>query len=143
MHDMVTLRGRSLTARGPALMSGPRTVELASLDYEDRHVLARKALVHQTDEVQVNVYVLEPGGRVPSHHHTTSWDISVVLEGEIDATFTENGAMRTVRRGPDSVNLVPPGTVHEIANPSRTKPARFLLIQSPAHGFDFVRATPA
>ncbi|MGA7324114.1 MAG: hypothetical protein WBX25_06455 [Rhodomicrobium sp.] len=30
--------------------------DFSELNYEDKHILARKALVHQTDDVQVNVY---------------------------------------------------------------------------------------
>jgi quercetin dioxygenase-like cupin family protein len=124
-------------------MPKPRMIELATLDYEDKGLRARKALVHQSAETQVNVYVLEPGGRVPSHHHTISWDISCVLDGENDATCTEDGATRTVRCRRGSVTLVRPGAVHEISNPSETESARFPLVQSPAHGFDFVRNLPA
>ena len=41
-------------------------LDLSTLLYDAKHVFARKALVHQTDEVLVNVYILEPGGRVPA-----------------------------------------------------------------------------
>lgn len=114
-------------------------LDLAALAYEARHILAHRALVHQTDDVQVAVYVLEPGGRVPPHRHSTSWDISLVIEGEIDAHFTEDGTARTVRCGARAINLVPPGVEHEIVNASAVLPAKFLLIQSPSHSFDFVR----
>jgi quercetin dioxygenase-like cupin family protein len=114
--------------------------DLSALPYEAKHVLAHKALVHQTDEAQVNVYVLEPGGRIPAHRHSASWDISFVIAGDIEARFDDNGTVRTVRCGPQAINIVPPGTVHEIANASTTQPARFLLIQSPSRGFDFVRS---
>ncbi len=124
-------------------MLNPRLLELATLDYDTKHIGARKALVHETAEVQISVYVLEPGGFVPSHHHTSSWDISVILEGELDVTYTEDGATRTMRCRADNVNLVPPGLVHEISNPSETKRARYLLIQSPGHCADFVPATTA
>jgi quercetin dioxygenase-like cupin family protein len=117
-------------------------LDLAALAYEAKHILAHKALVHQTDEVQVNVYVLEPGGRIPPHRHSTSWDISLVIEGEIEARFTEGGKPRTVRCGAQAMNLVPPGVVHEIVNPSAVRPAKFLLIQSPSHSFDFVKVEP-
>ncbi len=68
-------------------------LDLSTLLYDAKHVLAHKALVHQTDEVQVNVYILEPGGRIPAHRHSSSWDISVVIEGEIEARFTEGGTV--------------------------------------------------
>jgi quercetin dioxygenase-like cupin family protein len=118
-------------------MSATTIPDLSALLYEAKHVLARKALVHQTDEVQINVYVLEPGGRIPAHRHSASWDISFVIEGEIEARFADG---RTVRCGAQAINLVPPGTVHEIANASATRPAKFLLIQSPSRSFDFVKS---
>ncbi len=113
--------------------------DLSALPYDPKHVRAHKALVHQTDDVQVNVYVLEPGGCVPMHRHTASWDISFVIEGELDAKFLEGGVVRTVRCGPQAMNLVPPGTLHEIANASATQQAKFLLIQSPSRSFDFIK----
>src|SRR5271166_3057344 len=120
---------------------GPRTVaDISALSYEDKHILAHKALVHQTDEVQVNVYVLEPGGRIPAHRHSSSWDISFIIEGEIEARFNEGGTVRTVRCGSQAINLVPPGIEHEIANASTTVPVKVLLIQSPSRSFDFIKS---
>jgi quercetin dioxygenase-like cupin family protein len=121
-------------------MTATTILDLSTLLYDARHILAHKALVHQTDEVQVNVYVLEPGGRIPAHRHSSSWDISFVIDGEIEARFIEDGMVRTVRCGSQAINLVPPGTVHEIANASMTRSARFLLIQSPSRGFDFINS---
>jgi quercetin dioxygenase-like cupin family protein len=112
--------------------------DLSSLSYDRKHLGALKALLHRSDEVQVSVYLLEPGGRVPMHRHTASWDISFVVEGEIEARFLEDGGVRTVRCGPQAVNLVPPGRPHEIANASAAEPAKFLLIQSPSENFDFI-----
>jgi quercetin dioxygenase-like cupin family protein len=111
--------------------------DFSALIYEDKHSLARKALVHQTENVQINIYVLKPGGRIPAHQHTNSWDISVVIEGEIEVRFCSEG--ETLRCKRQAINLVPPGTVHEISNPSNTDSATFLLIQSPSRSFDFVR----
>jgi hypothetical protein len=98
-------------------------LDLATLTYEPRHVPARKACVHQTDDVQVNVYILEPGGCIPAHQQSTSWDISFVIESEIEARFTEHGRERTLHCGSQA-----------------TQPAKFPLIQSPSRSFDFVRA---
>ncbi|MGO9007239.1 MAG: cupin domain-containing protein [Beijerinckiaceae bacterium] len=121
----------------------PTTIlDILTLPYDAKHVLAHKALLHQTDEVQINVYILDPGGRIPAHRHSMSWDISFVIEGEIEARFTEGGTVRTVRCGKQAVNLVPPGVVHEIANASMVQPARLLLIQSPSRNFDFVKCEP-
>jgi quercetin dioxygenase-like cupin family protein len=112
--------------------------DLAALAYEAKHVRARKALAMQSDAVQVNVYVLEPGGRIPAHRHTVSWDITYVIEGEIEARWVVDGTVRTVRAGAGGLNLVPPGVAHEVVNPGAAM-ARFLLVQSPSRGFDFVR----
>jgi quercetin dioxygenase-like cupin family protein len=118
-----------------------RTIpDFSALSYDEKHLLARKALIHKTDEVQINIYVLEPGGRIPAHRHSQSWDISVVMEGEIEIQFQNDGNARTVRCKRQAINMVPPGTVHEISNPSATDRAAFLLIQSPSKSFDFVRA---
>jgi quercetin dioxygenase-like cupin family protein len=114
-----------------------RTIaDLALLDYVARHEGARYAAVHRTDAFQAGIYVLAPGGRIPAHRHTASWDFAVVLEGEIEARIGEGADSRVVRLPPHALNLVPPGTVHELRNPSAA-PARFLLLQSPASGFDF------
>jgi quercetin dioxygenase-like cupin family protein len=115
--------------------------DLSSLSYDPKHVRAFKALVHQTDEVQVNVYVLEPGGRIPMHRHSASWDISFVIEGEIEARIHEGDDVRTVRCGPQSMTVIPPGTLHEVANAGATGQAKFLLIQSPSRNFDFIKET--
>ena len=101
--------------------------------------MAHKALLHQTDEVQINVYIFEPGGRIPARRHSMSWDIFIVIEGEIEAQFTEGDTVRTVRCGKQAINLVPPGVVHEIANASTAQPAKLLLIQSPSQNFNFVK----
>ena len=121
----------------------PRTIaDLAALAYEDKHIKAHKALVHQTPELQLNVYVLDPGGMVPPHLHSSSWDIAFVIEGEIEISVEYDGEMRLVNCRSGALNFVPPGTKHCLRNRSETQIARFLLIQSPAHAFDFVRAGP-
>jgi quercetin dioxygenase-like cupin family protein len=114
--------------------------DLSALDHVERHIGARYAPLHRTDEMQAGIYVLAVGGRIPAHLHSMSWDFALVLEGEIEAQIGEGTSARVVRCGPHSVNLVPPGTVHEIRNPSDSMPARFLLVQSPSKGFDFLRA---
>jgi quercetin dioxygenase-like cupin family protein len=118
-----------------------RTIpDFSALSYDEKHILARKALIHQTDEVQINVYVLDPGGRIPPHRHSQSWDVSAVMEGEIEIRFPDDGGVRTIRCKRQAINMIPPGTMHEISNPSATEHAAFLLIQSPSKSFDFVRA---
>jgi quercetin dioxygenase-like cupin family protein len=114
------------------IIAGP-----AALSFLDRHINARYAPVHRTEEVQVGMYVLDPGGRVPAHHHSTSWDIAVVLEGEIEIRVGAGEQARTVRCTAQAISVVPPGTVHEIRNAAADKPARFVLVQSPSRGFDF------
>jgi quercetin dioxygenase-like cupin family protein len=120
--------------------SGARTInDLASLTYADRHDRARYAPVHRTDELQIGVYVLEPDGRIPAHRHSTSWDIALVLEGAIEVVVGEGAQARVAHCGVHAINLVPPGTLHAVRNAATDAPARFLLVQSPSRGFDFLR----
>ena len=122
-------------------MQNARSIpDISALQFDEKFSLARKALVHRTEDVQVSVYVLEPGGRIPAHRHTSSWDISAVMEGEIHIRFASDIAVHSIRCKSQAINVVPPGTVHEISNPSLTQPATFLLIQSPSGPFDFVEA---
>jgi quercetin dioxygenase-like cupin family protein len=127
--------------KGLVMDAGKPTIlcDLSSLAYEVKHERARRALALQTDELQVSVYELEPGGLIPAHRHSVSWDVSLVLEGEIEARFKDGEKIHSVRLGPHMMNLVPPGAVHEIFNPSSDKVAKFLLVQSPSRGFDFRR----
>ena len=119
--------------------SGVRFIaDLMQLPFEDKHIKARKALIHQIDPVQIQIYVLQPQGCIPSHRHSQSWDIAVVLDGLVEATYLEDGQSRISVCRSGSVTVVPPGTLHEVRNPSRTDPARFLLIQSPSKDFDFL-----
>ena len=120
--------------------SSARTItDPKSLAFTDRHVGAHYAAVHQTDALQIGIYVLDPGGCIPPHRHSVSWDIALVLEGEIEARIGEGPAARVVRCGVHAMNLVPPGIVHTLRNPSADAPARFLLVQSPSRDFDFLR----
>lgn len=117
----------------------PTTIaDLAALPHAPRHEGARYAAIHRADAFQAGTYLLAPGGRIPPHRHSAAWDVAIVLEGEIEARMGEGPAARAVRLKPHAVNLVPPGTVHELRNPGPAE-ARFVLIQSPAQGFDFVR----
>lgn len=113
--------------------------DLASLTYTDRHEHAHYAPVHRTDELQIGVYLLDPGGCIPPHRHSKSWDIALVLEGEIEVCIGDAAPRRVVPCTGHAVNLVPPGIVHTIRNPSADAPARFLLVQSPSRDFDFLR----
>jgi quercetin dioxygenase-like cupin family protein len=120
-------------------MAEVRTIaDPSQLSFSNKHINARKALIHQTDEVQVNLYVLQPGGRIPAHEHSKSWDISFVVSGRLEASFLEDGQIRRVVCAEGAVNLVPPGTAHEVSNPSPSETTTFLLIQSPSKDFDFL-----
>jgi quercetin dioxygenase-like cupin family protein len=114
--------------------------DFAALQFDEKHILARSAVVHRSEEVQLSVYILEPGGRIPAHRHTSSWDISVVMEGEIEIRFAKDAVLHTIRCKSQAINLVPLGAVHGISNPSTTRSAAFVLIQSRPKCFDFVEA---
>ena len=113
--------------------------DLASLPYTDRHVGAHYAPVHRTGDVQIGIYILDPGGLIPPHRHSRSWDIALVMEGEIEARTGEGVEQQVVRCIAHAMHLVPPGIVHTLRNPSATSPARFMLVQSPSRDFDFLR----
>lgn len=120
--------------------SNARTItDPASLTYTDRHDRAHYAPVHRTDALQIGIYVLEPGGCIPPHRHSKSWDIALVLEGTIEACIDDGAQRRVVQCAEHAINLVPPGIAHTIRNPSADVPARFLLVQSPSRDFDFLR----
>jgi quercetin dioxygenase-like cupin family protein len=104
----------------------------------ENSVLIHQGLVHKQDEVQIHVCVLEPGGRIMSHYHNKSRDIFFVIEGEFEARHSKHGT--STHCGKHAIHIVPPGTIHEIVNASTTQPLKFLLIQSPSKGFDFIRS---
>ena len=110
-----------------------------SLPTTSRHVGAHYAAVHRTDDLQIGIYRLDPGGHIPPHCHSKSWDIALVLEGAIDVTIADGTEPRVVRCEEHAINLVPPGIVHAIRNASAAAPARFILVQSPSRDFDFLR----
>lgn len=122
-----------MSAPAPRIIS-----DLSQLAFDDKHIKARKATIHQTDEVQVNIYVLQPQGRIPAHRHSRSWDISVVLNGVLTMSVEDGGDLRRTTCHAGAVSLVPPGTLHEVSNPSNSEPATFLLVQSPSKDFDFL-----
>jgi quercetin dioxygenase-like cupin family protein len=123
-------------------MPSPTFTSLASLAYEDRHQRARRALVQQTDAAQFVIYELAPGGSIPAHHHSTSWDLSLVLAGAIIVTCQDSEAADGRLCLTGAISIIPPGMVHAITNPSTSETAVFALLQSPAANFDFIRAVP-
>ena len=87
-------------------------------------------------ELSLIEYVTGPRyqGATP-HFHEHHTDAFIVLEGELDFTL----GRETLRGGPGTVAVVPPGVVHAFAGTGG--PARFLNIHSPDSGFvDFLRA---
>ncbi len=124
-------------------MNAPLFTTLSSLAFTPRHQGAHRALVQQTEDLQFVIYRLDPGGRIPPHHHSRSWDISLVLEGALIVTCEHPEVARTRRCERGAISIIPPGIVHAIANASEDEPATFALMQSPGAGFDFVRAGDA
>jgi quercetin dioxygenase-like cupin family protein len=81
-------------------------------------------------------YVTGPSyqGATP-HFHEHHTDAFVVLEGELEFTL----GRETIRGGPGTVAVVPPGVVHAVTSTGGR--ARFLNIHSPDAGFvEFLRA---
>ncbi|MEU1301584.1 cupin domain-containing protein [Streptomyces shenzhenensis] len=117
----------------------PRAItDFSDLRFEAKHVLASKALIHKTSELQASVYVLEPGGAIPKHHHGVSWDISIVTRGRIESSCETTDGIETSLCETGSVTVIPPGFKHWISNPDPVETASFILIQSPSEGFDFL-----
>ncbi|MER6999052.1 cupin domain-containing protein [Streptomyces sp. NPDC000410] len=88
--------------------------------------------------------VVPPGFDVGAHLHTRSEELFYVLEGELDVLAFEPrvrtrddwrhwespGGKRTVRAGPGTVIVVPPGCPHAFANRSG-EPAKMFFQASP------------
>jgi mannose-6-phosphate isomerase-like protein (cupin superfamily) len=68
--------------------------------------------------------------------------VTVVTEGEIECAAVVDGEWVARHCPTGSVTVVPPGTPHRIRNVHPTRPASFVLTQSPYAGFDFVREGP-
>jgi quercetin dioxygenase-like cupin family protein len=87
-------------------------------------------------ELSLIEYETGPGyeGAGP-HFHEHHTDAFIVLEGELEFTL----GRETIRGGPGTVAVVPPGIVHAFTTTSDR--ARFLNIHAPDAGFvDFLRA---
>ncbi len=98
-------------------------LDLSTLLYDAKHVLARKALVHQTDEVLVNVYILEPGGASPRGRGNQAAGYPRALhQGAIPAAVR---TAQTVRLMDEVLQLDPPSGSGGIffGSPKRTKPS--------------------
>jgi quercetin dioxygenase-like cupin family protein len=117
--------------------------QLAALSYGPKHRRAARAKVVSTDAFNVSVYLLSPNGGIPAHRHSQSWDVVVVLEGTLRIRSLGADGPEVFLCGPGAIHIVRPDVPHEVENPSEIEDARFLLIQGPSHGFDFLPAPPA
>ena len=72
-----------------------------------------------------------PGLHLPPHYHRTYDEAFYVLEGEVFATVGD----RTAAAPAGSFGYAPRGTVHTFENRG-TAPARVVVWQTPAYGFD-------
>lgn len=85
-----------------------------------------------TDSIDLHLNLLRPGsGPGPRHFHERAENIYWVLEGYIEVRLVDE----TLTLGPDELLVIPPGVVHETANPGDVD-ARFIEIYLPA-GDDF------
>jgi mannose-6-phosphate isomerase-like protein (cupin superfamily) len=87
-------------------------------------------------DVQVRLLTLAPGEAIPWHHHSTVTDWYFVLEGRLAIETRPDGERRLLQVG--ASHKIPPGTPHQISNPSAAD-TRFLLVQG-VGAYDFVRA---
>ena len=93
------------------------------------HVVARGA------DVLVREYTLDPGQRIPWHHHTNVADCYYGLEGTVVIETRKPAASHEVGSGQSA--SVTPLTAHHVLNPTSTQ-CKFLLIQGVGQ-YDFVR----
>lgn len=112
--------------------------DLKRLRYTPKHRDAMQAKALAIEPFNVSVYLLGPGGAIPPHRHSTSWDLIVVLEGALLIAAEDVSEPHLCATG--AIHATPPSTVHTVKNASLTDQARFLLVQSPTAGFDFLPA---
>ncbi len=113
------------------IVSGPGEGERLESRHRVLRIKAERAEFHLL-EFEVGP---EHAGPRP-HFHKRHVQSFYVLEGELE--FRVGG--ETVRAGPGSSVLVPPGVVHAFTNPGPGS-ARFLNIKAPGSGFaDYMRA---
>lgn len=96
----------------------------------------RTAQVLRTADVRVMHYVLAPGEAHSWHHHTEVTDHIWCLEGALTLEFRD--PPRVERLLPGDSGIVPPGTVHRVANPGAGR-GRYLLVQG-IGTYDYVTA---
>ena len=117
--------------------------QLAALSYGPKHRRAAQAKVVATDAFNVSVYLLSPNGGIPAHRHSQSWDVTIVLEGTLRIRSFGADGPEVFLCGPGAIHIIRPDVPHEVENPSEIEDARFLLIQGPSQGFDFLPAPTA
>jgi quercetin dioxygenase-like cupin family protein len=81
------------------------------------------------DGLQVTEFTVQGAPMGGLHTHERHADAFYVLEGELDVAIS---ATETVRLGPGSFAVAPPGVVHAFGVPDR---ARFLNIHAPGVNF--------
>lgn len=116
---------------------------LSALSYEPKHRRAAQAKIIATDAFNLSIYLLAPKGGIPAHKHSRSWDVAVVLEGMIRIRSLRADGPEDFLCRPGAIHIVRPGVPHEVDNLSEIDDARFLLIQGPSQGFDFLPALQA
>ena len=70
------------------------------------------------------------GGSVPAHTHSTANEIQYVISG----TGTQRFGARTVRFGPGTVFVIPPGMPHAAIKPDAGSSFQLLVIKVPQQG---------
>jgi len=83
-------------------------------------------LVVKGADVLVREYTLDPGERIPWHHHTQVTDRFFGLQGTVVVETREPAARHLLEPG-DSAAVEPP-TIHEVTN-GGAETCRFLLVQ--------------
>src|SRR4029078_467154 len=77
-------------------------------------------------EGDMQVYTFPPGASVPWHIHADAHEFDYELDGTLTLNY-EGQESRALKRG--EAVYVPPNVVHRGVNPSRTQPARVVVVR--------------
>ena len=97
-----------------------------------------KAVLQQNSLAQTGVFRVQPGCGVPAHTHSQVHDLFVGVKGSVEIRYEGEHGPRVLALRPGGFCSVPSGVRHEVANPSKTDEAFFLLVHTPHVHFDYI-----
>lgn len=104
-----------------------------------RHGNCAKAVLYQSDLIELSVFSVNPGASLKGHKHTKTWDMFFGLTGHINIEARD--ALGHIKLGdivPRALFVIPPGCVHYVKNLLITESSSFLLLHVPWEGYDFI-----